>query len=234
MRAFAARLVCALAYPLLAHWASHDGSGAAAAIALGDLVLVVLIEPLLRGRIAAWVWFAAIAAGLFALSRTLYAQLLLLAPPVLFIGLVAWFFGRTLRPPRVALITRIVAAMDRCTPTELSPALQRYTRNLTGSWCALLVALAAINALLAIVAVPDGVLARLGYVPAGTMPVWGVPRAYWSWVANLLNYGVIGGFFFGEYLLRRRHFPDRLYGNFPQFVRQMVQLGPDFWRGLFR
>jgi uncharacterized membrane protein len=229
MHVAAARILCALAYPLLAHWASHDGSGSAAAIALADLVLVVLMEPLLRPRAWAWGLLLVVLAGLAHLARSGQAQLLLLAPPVLFVGLVAWFFGRSLRAPREPLITRIVAAMDRCTPAQLPPALYRYTRNLTAAWTGLLVLLAVVNAGLALVAVPDGVLARLGHPPA-----WGVPREHWSLIANLLNYGVVGGFFLGEYALRRRFFPQRPYRNFLEFMRQMGRLDPAFWRGLFR
>jgi len=229
MHAAAARVALALAYPLLAHWASHDGSGAAAALALTDLTLVVLIEPLLRPRAWAWGAFAGILAGLSVLSRTPHAQLLLLAPPVLFLGLLAACFGRSLRAPREALITRIVAALEGCAPAQMPATLYRYTRNLTAAWAVLLAGLALVNGALALVAVPDGVLARLGHPPA-----WGVPRDYWSLIANLLNYGVVGGFFLGEYALRRRFFAHRPYRNFLEFLQQMGRLGPEFWRGLFR
>ncbi|GAB3382251.1 COG4648 family protein [Lysobacter fragariae] len=230
----AARVAFALAYPLLAHWASHDGTGWAAAVALGDLMLVLLVDPLLRGRAWAWGLFAVLVAGLAALSRTPQTQVLLLAPPVLFLGLLAWLFGRTLRAPRDPAITRIVAAMDRTTPAQLPPELYRYTRNLTAAWAVLQAVLALVNGGLALVAVPGGVLAQLGYVPAGMVPAWAIPRQSWSLIANLLNYGVVGGFFLGEYALRRRIFPHRPYDNFFQFLRQMAQLGPEFWRGVFR
>lgn len=229
MHPSAARVVFALAYPLLAHWASHTGSGVAAAVALGDLSLVILAEPLLRGRGWAWALFAAIAAGLWALAHTPYAQASLLAPPVLFVGLVAWLFGRSLRAPREALITRIVAGLDHCRPEQLPAPLYRYTRKLTAAWALLLAVLALVNGMLALIAVPGGVLAQLGHPPA-----WGVPREHWSLIANLLNYGVVGGFFVGEYALRRRFFPNRPYRNFGEFLQQMARLGPQFWSGLFR
>jgi len=234
MHPAAARVIFALAYPLLAHWASRTGSGVAAAVALGDLILVILAEPMLRRRAWAWTLFAAIAAGLWALARTPYAQAALLAPPVLFVSLVAWLFGRSLRAPREALITRIVAGLDRCQPEQLPTPLYRYTRKLTAAWALLLVALALVNGALALIAVPGGVLAQLGYASAEHMPAWGVPREHWSLIANLLNYGVVGGFFVGEYALRRRFFPDRPYRNFGEFLQQMARLGPQFWSGLFR
>jgi uncharacterized membrane protein len=228
MHIAAARLVLAVAYPLLAHWASHDGGGVAAAIALADLSLVILIQALLSPRPWAWLTLVAILAGLAALARTPYAQLSLLAPPMLFTGLLAWWFGRSLRAPREGLITRIVAGLDQCEPAQLPPPLYRYTRRLTAAWAWLLAALAVINGALALLAVPDGVLARLGHPPA-----LGVPQEQWSLFANLLNYGIVAGFFLGEYALRRRYFPHRPYRNFVDFLRHMARLGPRFWRDLF-
>jgi len=53
-------------------------------------------------------------------------------------------------------------------------------------------------------------------------------------MANVLGYGVIGGFFVGEYLLRGRWFPQRPYRNLPDFLHQLARLGPVFWRDLLR
>ncbi|MFC3550691.1 ketosynthase [Lysobacter cavernae] len=228
MNAAALRLGLAVAYPLLAHWATHDGGGHAAAIALADLVLLVLAGPLLERRPWAWTLALPLAASLVWLAGTPYAQLLLLAPPMLFVALVAWLFGRSLWPPREALITRIVAAMERCTPQALAPELYRYSRRLTAAWAGLLVALALANGVLAVIAVPGGVLARLGHVPAVS-----ISQEQWSLFANLFNYGIVGGFFIGEYVLRRRLFPHRPYRNLFDFLRQMAGLGPRFWRELF-
>ncbi|HEY5804658.1 MAG TPA: ketosynthase [Lysobacter sp.] len=221
-------MLLAVAYPLLAHWASEDGGGMPAAIALADLVVLVLAVPLLERRGWAWGLALLLGAGLVWLAGTPYAQLLLLAPPMLFVGLVAWLFGRSLRAPREALITRIVAAMERTTPAGLPPVLYRYSRNLTAAWAAVLGLLALANGVLATIAVPGGVLARLGHVPAIS-----ITQSQWSLFANLANYGIVGGFFLGEYALRRRLFPHRPYRNLFDFLRQMAALGPKFWRDLF-
>lgn len=228
MNLVAARLVLAIAYPLLAHWASHRGSGLAATLALADLVLIVLLQPLAQRRGWAWALLAALAAALAALVDTRYPQMLLLAPPMLFTGMLGWWFGRSLRAPRVPVITRIVAALEGCEPSHVGPELLRYTRRLTGAWAGLLLGLAIANAVLALIAVPDGVLVRLGHAP-----VVAVSQTTWSWFANLLDYGIVGGFFVGEYLLRRRWFPQRPYRNFPDFLRRMAALGPAFWRQVF-
>lgn len=218
----------AVAYPLLAHWATHDGGGVSAAVALADLVALCMAGPLAQGRAWAWALAAVLGAGLVWLARTPYAQMLLLAPPMVFVGFVAWMFGRSLRPPREALITRIVAAMERTEPAQLPPELLRYSRRLTWMWAVLLAVLAVANGLLALIAVPDGVLARLGRTPFIS-----IGQEEWSLFANLLNYGIVGGFFVGEYALRKRLFPHRPYRHFFDFLRQMAALGPRFWRDLF-
>jgi uncharacterized membrane protein len=232
MKVALARLALALAYPLLAHWASLEGTGLAAGIALADLGLVLLIEPLLQGRAWALAVFAGLLAGLYALAGSGHAQTLLMAPPVLFLALLSWFFGRSLRSPRVPVISRIAAAMEADRP--LPPKQAAYTRRLTAAWSLVLATLAALNAALATVAVPGGLAHRLGLLPPGPSPAWTIPREDWSLVANLLNYGIVGAFFVGEYALRRHQFPDHPYRNLPDFLGQMARLGPAFWRGLFR
>lgn len=222
------RIALAVAYPLLAHLASLHDSGPMAVVALVDLCLIVLLQPLARPRLWAWALLALLTAGLWSLRATPYPQLLLLAPPMAFTALVAWWFGRSLRAPRVPVITKILSGMEQRPPQELAPELQRYTRRLTATWAWLLAGLSLANAVLALIAVPDGLLVRLGYPPVIT-----VSQDAWSWFANLLNHGIVGGFFIGEYALRRRWFPDRPYRNFFDFLRRMGALGPKFWRELF-
>lgn len=66
------------------------------------------------------------------------------AVPVVVLGWLAYFFGRTLLAGRVPLIERIARVRD----PDLPPALRRYTRRLTALWCAyfLLAALLAATA----------------------------------------------------------------------------------------
>ncbi len=228
MSSGALRLALAVAYPLLAHWATLGGGDRAAALALLDLALLVLADVLLSRRAWAVLLVVAIGAGLWQLIDTPALQLLLLAPPMVFTGLLAWLFARSLRSPRGALITRIAAGMEQCEPAQLAPDLHRYTRRLTAAWAWLLLGLTVANGVLALIAVPDGVLAQLGHPP-----LVAVSQAQWSWFANLLNYGIVGGFFIGEYALRGHRFPDRPYRNFVDFLRRMAALGPRFWRELF-
>ncbi|MCC4603487.1 ketosynthase [Xanthomonas campestris pv. badrii] len=222
-------VLLAVAYSPLAHWANASHRPELAVIAGATLVLMVLIEPLVARRPWAWGLCVLILVGLGALWRSPYAMLLLAAPPVVFTGWVAWFFGRSLRRGRTPLITRIVEGLYQQAGMPITPDQYRYTRRLTLAWALLLCGLTLVNLVLGLCAEPSGVLAQLGH--ASPLPI-GDARA--SLFANVLVYGVVGGFFVGEYLLRGRWFPQRPYRNLPDFMRQMARLGPAFWRDLLR
>jgi uncharacterized membrane protein len=216
----------AVAYSLLAHVASARHDDRLAAWALVDLVLLLLIAPLLRRRWWAWLALPVLLFAVFAIHRAGLVAVPMLLVPVAFIALIAWWFARSLQPGRVPLITRIVSALDA--PAALAPELDRYTRNLTAAWAWLLATLGVVNLALALIAVPDGLLARLGWQAPLT-----VTQTQWSWFANLLNYGIIGGFFLIEYHTRKRRFPGR-YKSFVDFARRLAALGPAFWRDFLR
>lgn len=223
------RLLLAVAYPVLAHLAGARHDGGWAALAMADIVLLLLLEPLLMRRAWALSLLALCLLGLWWVSQSRYALMPLLAPPVVFIALVSWWFGRTLRRARVPLITRIVEGLYAQAAMPMTPALYRYTRQLTAAWAGMLGVLAVANLVLALCAVPSGVLHQLGRTPTFT-----VSDAQWSLFANVLNYGIVGAFFVGEYLLRKRRFPHRPYRNVAQFLQQMASLGPRFWNELMR
>lgn len=228
MNPAALRLLLAVAYPLLAHATQHAGP-VMAALALFDLSLLVLLRPLWSGRPWAWALLALIGGALWLARHSTDLPLLLLAPPMLFTGVIAWLFARSLIPPRQALITRIACAMEERSIDTLPPGIAVYTRRLTAAWAALLVLLTVSNAVLALIAVPDGVLVRLGHPP-----LLAVSQLTWSWFAHLLDYGIIGGFMVGEYLLRDRLFPDRAFRSPGDFARRARALGLDFWREVWR
>jgi len=217
-----------LAYPFLAHMAGTRG-GIWSALALADLALLLLAGPLLRRRWWALGLLAALLAGLAGLAGSVWLDLLLLAPPVLFTAWLAWWFARSLRGGRTPLVTRIVSALYAQSGWTLPEGLPAYARGLTAAWAALLAFLSVANAALALCAVPGGVLYSLGFRP------WiAVSHSAWSWFANLLNYGLVGGFMLAEFQYRKRRFPQRPYRNGAEFARRMAALGPGFWRGLLR
>lgn len=223
-----ARLALALAYPALAHHASVRHDGVLAALALFDIAVFVLLDALLQRRAWAWTAVLAIAAGLAAGAHSRFIHLPLLLMPTAFVALVAWTFGRTLRAGSTPLITRIVSAVEHLPPDQVDAVLRDYTRKLTATWAAMLGGLAVANFLLALCAVPGGLLDGLGIAP----PLAISPQA-WSWFANALTYGLIGGLFVGEYYYRVRRFPGR-YTSFLDFLRRMAVLGPAGWREVLR
>lgn len=226
--AFALRCAAAIAYPLLAHAATLSGDGRLAALAALDLVLIALAAPLLRARPGAWAAFAAAAFGAAWLARGPHALLpLLLAPPA-FVAAAAWAFARTLRSGRVPLVGRIAAALEGVRWPALPPALRAYARRVTCAWALLLAALAAVDLALALLAVPGGLLARLGAAPAR-----GLGEEAWSWFANIGDYAMIGGFMLLEYGYRRVRFPAQAPG-LVAFLQRMARLGPAFWREALR
>lgn len=223
------RLLLLPGYVLLAHLAGARQSPTLAVAALADLALLVLIEGLVARRPAAWLAAAAVAAVLVPLAGSSWALTPLLLVPPLFTALIAAGFLRSLRPGRVPVIRKVVAALYGTPPDDLSPAHRAYTRHLTLGWGLMLSLLTAINLTLALVAVPDGLLARAGVAAPFT-----VTAEQWSLVANVANYGLLGVFALVEYQVRRVVFPVRPYRNAAEFVRRMAALGPAFWRDFFR
>jgi len=225
----ASRLLLLPGYVLLAHLAGARQSPVLAALALADLALLVLIEGLVARRPSAWLAAVAVAAVLVPLAGSSWALTPLLLVPPLFTALIGGCFLRSLRPGRVPLVRKAVAALYGTTPDGLSPAHRAYTRGLTLAWGLMLSLLTVVNLGLALVAVPDGVLARLGVTAPFT-----VTAEQWSLIANVANYGVLGVFAVAEYQVRKRVFPVRPYRNAIDFARRMAALGPAFWRDFFR
>jgi uncharacterized membrane protein len=224
----ALQIVLAVAYALLAHGASAGGDARLALAALLVLVALVMAAPLARLRPWALPVTLALVAGCAWLYRAGLSSLPLLLAPVAFVALVAWVFGRSLRRGRVPLITRIVSGLDGLPPERLRPDVAAYARTLTGLWTGLLLLLGLANLVLALLAEPGGLLAQ-----AGMSSPYPVSHEQWSWFANLLNYGLVGGFFALEFQWRRRRFPDREQG-FLGFLRRLGGLGPAFWRDFLR
>jgi uncharacterized membrane protein len=223
------RVLLLLTYPVLSHVASLRDDGRWSALALASLVLLMLLGPLLQRRFWALGVLSVALAGLYVLAGSRLAWMTLLAPPVLFTLLVAWGFARTLRRGQVPLITRIVRALYVQAGMGMPATTERYTRRLTAAWALLLALLSVINLVLALIAVPDGVLWMLG-----VQSRWSITHVQWSWFANLACWGLIGGFAVIEYAIRQRQVEEHPYRNPVQFVRQLMQLGPAFWRELLR
>ncbi len=210
----------ALAYPVAAHIAVARHSAPLAIASVIFLVTLILLPGLARGSRAAWLAVPAVIAGIFLLIRSGAELLPLYAPPVLFTGFMAWVFGRTLAPGKTPLIERFAQLMHE-PGKPMDTAIRNYARRLTGIWTVLLATLSAVNLVLALLAVPSGLLNA-----AGIEPFMPVPQAVWSLFANVLNYVILAAFVAAEHLYRRHRFPQEPYRNILRFIGQVIALGP--------
>jgi uncharacterized membrane protein len=215
-------LVLALAYPILAHVATTRHDADLMAVAVAVLGAALLGPALARGRVAAYVAAAALAAAIVLARRTDATAFLLYVPPVALNVLAGTVFARTLLPGRMPLIERM-ARLLRGEP--LDPRIPPYARRVTYAWAVLLYSMAFADLVLACLAVPDGVFARLGVAP----PI-AVPQVAWSLFANVLSYVLIAALFVCEFAWRRVRFPTHEYHGIADFARRLASLGPSFWR----
>jgi uncharacterized membrane protein len=207
------------AYPVLAHVAALDGRPWLIAASIGLLVFVGLLPGLRNGRALAWIALLGAAAGLQAALASGKAMSLLMLPPVLLNGFMAWVFGRTLQHGETPLIERVARAI-RGPDNPVNDAVVAYTRRVTQAWTVLFVVLAAVNLVLALLARPGGLLHA-----AGIEPGLSVPLAAWSTFANLVTYLLIGALFVIEYVVRGRLFPEQPYHGPADFVRRLARVG---------
>jgi uncharacterized membrane protein len=217
-----ASLLLALAFLLLAHASAVFRSEMLALLATA-LLGALLLWPLRRRAGLLLPGLLALAILLVSLQHNGLALLPLLLPPVVITGMLGLTFARSLRPGSMPLIERVVRALNDGQLPD--PGVPAYARRLTLLWALLLLGLALINLLLALCAVPGGMLDALGVTP----PL-AVPLLWWSSFANLINYLLIGGFFVAEYAYRKRRFRHQSYRNFGDFITRVGRLGPAFWR----
>lgn len=96
--------------------------------------------------------------------------------------LLGWMFARTLAPGREPMCSFFA----RMVHGKLTPALARYTRQITSAWVVFFCGMASMSTLL--------------YFTA--------PLASWSLFANFMTAPLTGLMFLGEYLVRRRVLPN--------------------------
>lgn len=209
---------------LAAHDAGETGSAFTAALALGALGALILLPALgaararLRAALLLLTWLLLLAL----LVRAAATALLLSLPSVLLPLLLAWFFARTLRPGREALITHFVRISEGSVQAA-HPAVRRYTRRLTALWALLLLALGLVAAVLAALRVPQGWLALLGVQSPWLLSI----HAWNAWV-NGWAYAVPVAALLLELGLRRRLLPEAPPPHPLHFARALL----GHWREL--
>lgn len=200
-------LALSVAYPLLSHLGATLHQPLLQWLALLAVVAVPISGALLRARASAWAGLLAAGAALYALTHAGGGQYALYLPPLLLPGALCATFGLSLRAGHTPLISAIANAARG----PLTPALWRYTRRLTAFWSLFTGALVAIALLLTV---------------AGPHWVW-----LWSWFTNFVSYALVGLVFVGEFMLRRRWFPDHPHPGFVDYLRIVAKGAPKADKG---
>jgi uncharacterized membrane protein len=181
------------AYPALVHIALVFELPQLLVIAPLLFLTGVFLHNLRAGSKRAWLIFSLLCTAILLveyLGLTLY---LLFLPPVLIPLLLLFVFGRTLHSNREPLIT----AIGEAARGPLPPAMRHYTRRLTQLWCLVFLVMLIWSAILPTLRQPE----------------------LWSWFTNIINYGVVGVLFVGEFMLRKKLFPTHNHPGFFEYLR---------------
>jgi uncharacterized membrane protein len=117
----------------------------------------------------------------------------LFLPPIAVPLVLLFIFGRTLTKGKEPLIT----AIGETARGPLSQSMRHYTRRLTQLWCMVFIAMASW---------------------AFILP-WLKDPTLWSWFTNVINYGLVGVLFLGEFVVRTKLFPDHDHPGFLDYLR---------------
>jgi uncharacterized membrane protein len=191
--------VLLLLYPFLVHLSVTLDSALSAFAAIFILGLLALGKDLLRGSVGAWIGLGTVAGAGYFICTLGGGMYILFLPPVLISLMMLVFFGRTLRPGSVPIISRISESMRRA---PLSPEVARYTRRVTVMWVWLFGLLAVEGAALAVFA----------------------PLYVWSLFTNFIDYVLIGAVMVVEYLYHSRRYPNQTQHSFVDFVRDLTRV----------
>jgi uncharacterized membrane protein len=190
-------IVLIAAYPLLVHaslvWAIPQLQVAAILLFL----LGVFWHALWRGRLIPTLIYLGLSALILALGYWKLTLYLLYVPPIVIPLTLLIVFGRTLLPGREPLIT----AIGEAARGPLSAAMRRYTKMLTQLWCCVFLIMMVWSAILP----------------------WLQQPGLWSWFTNVINYGFVGALFGGEFLLRKKLFPEHNHPGFIEYIQIIIQ-----------
>jgi uncharacterized membrane protein len=183
-------------YPLLVHLSIVLGLPILQALALVSLAAGFCYGGLKNGNIGLWLFLVALAAVAVPLALADITLYLLYVPPVALPLLLAVVFGNTLLPGREPLVT----AIGEASRGPLSAEMRSYSRHVTILWTAVFCLMA---------------------VEAFALTITGHPEL-WSWVTSIINYLLVGVLFLGEFLYRKKRFPDHNHPGFLEYVRIVV------------
>jgi uncharacterized membrane protein len=181
------------AYPVLVHIALVFSVPQLLFIAPLLFLTGIFLHSLRAGNKLAWLVFSALCGSILLLEHLGMTLYLLFLPPIVIPLLLLVIFGRTLHSGREPLIT----AIGEAARGPLSPAMRAYTRRLTQLWCMVFLMMIVWSAILPLLQQPE----------------------LWSWFTNIINYGVVGVLFVGEFMLRKKIFPTHNHPGFFEYLR---------------
>jgi uncharacterized membrane protein len=200
----AAAVLAFAACPWLAHVALTQDAGGALRLALLFLPLIALAYWIIAhaGSKLLWLAILVIAAALtWALEQaragTWGLAFMYGAPHAAAYLVLLWFFGRTLRPGRDPLISRVARRVHG----TLAPDMEAYTRGVTVAWCLFFAGQVTVSALL------------LAFAPLEA----------WSLFVNVLNLPLLALMFGSEYLYRIARHPDHPRTTLPGMLRALAR-----------
>lgn len=220
-------LLLLLAYPVLAIAGVLTRNPLFPLLALALLFTALLLPWLFTRRVLPWlVWLAGLS-GLWLLSWSGWADVLLEAVPLLISAALAYWFGRTLRTQQ-PLVASFIVALEG--PEQLAqPGVPRYARQVTWFWTLMLAGQALVLLILLLCAPQDGVLARLGM--ASPLPL---PQRWVSMWLHVGGYAWIAAAFLLEYGYRRWRLRHLVHPSFAHMLSQLVLRWPQLLRGEVR
>lgn len=191
-------------------------------LAAAVLLLLAWLPRVWRSRSrAALAGWAGLATLLLVPAAMGHAVLALMALPVVFMAIVAWAFGRTLRRGREPLVTRFVRVIEGEAQLD-APGLRGYTRGVTVFWACLLAAMAALSLCIALFAQPGGWLATFGVAARVRLP-----GSLMAWYPEAGCWAVLVAAFAGEYLFRRWYLRGVTQTPLKTFLVQLVRRWPE-------
>ena len=198
---------CGVAALAIGAWVL-DSDALRSACAFAVIGLLGIATP--RAQRAVFVAVSGAAAALVAFDGT---ATLLDALPILFAGIVGWFFARTLVRGRTPLIARAIAAIDGPQALEDTRTLA-YARGLTRLW-------AGYQFLLTLLAIVVFGVAHGAF--AGIAPGWlPNPRLF----GTVILPAAVAALFVGEFLLRPLLLPQAPRHTLWNFLARIVRVWP--------
>lgn len=216
--------VLLLAYPALAIAGAVTQRPIFPLLALVLLLTVVMLPRLLSHRVAPWLAWLAMLAGVWLLSRYGVADLLLETVPILINAMLAYWFGRTLGSAE-PLVARFVVALEGADRLR-EPGVARYARQITWFWTVLLAGQALLLTVLLLCAAHSGLLVRFGVTPP-----WQVSERWASAWLHLGCYVLLGAAFLLEYGYRRWRLRHLSHPGLHDMLLKLTLRWPQLLRG---